>query len=174
MAQTLSSRLLLQILGQEVETTENKKGTISAEIAADYVFGDGTTSSTMDLLWSDRRTLAASASETLDLAGSLTDSFGNTLTFVKVTAIVIRNRNTVAGDTIEVGPDPSNGFTGFFKAAADRVRCAPGVAQFPGLVVLVAPQGFTVGAGATDELQVTEIGGVNSVVYDIMVFGRSA
>ena len=45
---------------------------------------DGTGAGAANRLWSDRRTLAASATEDLDLAGVLTEHLGGTLTLARI------------------------------------------------------------------------------------------
>ena len=55
-----------------------------------------------DQAWHDTRTLAAT-SETLDLAGSLTNAFGSTVTFARVKGIVIHNKATTAAYNLTVG-----------------------------------------------------------------------
>src|SRR4051812_29045516 len=70
----------------------------------------GTAVDCADVVWSDQRTLALSTAESLDLAGSLTNAFGTTLTFVKVKAIYIQNTETRAGAILAVGGAASNAF----------------------------------------------------------------
>jgi len=50
---------------------------------------NGTGANSGDLMFHDQRTLAASANEDLDLAGSLANAFGTTLTFVELRAVLI-------------------------------------------------------------------------------------
>ena len=51
---------------------------------------NGTGSGQASQVFTDTRTLAGSATEDLDLAGSLTNAFGTTLTFTKIKAIIVR------------------------------------------------------------------------------------
>src|SRR5690554_2219486 len=52
-------------------------------------FSNGTGAGQANIWWHDQRTIAASGSENLDLAGSLTDVFGATKTFTRIKAILI-------------------------------------------------------------------------------------
>lgn len=129
----------------------------------------GTTASKADKAFADTRTLAASANEDLDLAGSLLDPFGATLTFVKVKGIYVK---AASGNTnsVKLKPAASNGFTGPFNAAADTVILPPG-----GFVVLAAPvSGWTVTAGTGDKINLANSAGSTSVTYDIVIIGTSA
>jgi hypothetical protein len=129
----------------------------------------GTGASQADLLWVSERTLAASASENLDLAGGLVDVFGNTLTFVKIKAILIK---AATGNTnsVVVGGAGSNTFVGPFADATDKVGIPPnGYAKF-----LAPVSGWAVTAGTGDILQIANSGGTTGVTYDIIIVGTSA
>jgi len=132
-------------------------------------FQDGTTDGKADRLWSDVRTLAASASENLDLAGSLTDPGGATVTFVKVKAIFVRATATNVNDVV-LGNAAANAFVGPFGAAAHTLAVKPG-----GTLLLVAPNtGWTVTAGTGDQVKVLNGGAGTAVEYEIIILGTSA
>lgn len=130
---------------------------------------NGTGANQADLLFADTRTLAASATEDLDLAGSLTDAFGATITMVEVVAILIladagNANNVVVGDATSPVP--------LFGGTNPTISIKPG-----GMFMIVAPNAsgqFAVGAGATDDLKIANSGGGTSVTYSIIVVGRSA
>ena len=131
--------------------------------------GNGTGASQADLLFTDTRTLTASGTEDLDLAGSLTDVFGVTLTFVSVKSIIVK---AASGNTnnVEVKPATTNGFLGPFNAAADTLEIPPG-----GHIQLHAPvNGWPVTATTADLITVTNGGAGTSVTYDIIIIGASA
>lgn len=129
----------------------------------------GTGSNQADLLFTDQRTLGASATEDLDLAGSLTDALGATLTFVKVKAIMISAANTNTNN-VEVTPAAANGFLGPFADASDQLDISPG-----GRVYLEAPvSGWDVTAGTGDILTITNSAGSTGVTYDVIIVGASA
>jgi hypothetical protein len=132
-------------------------------------FAAGTGNGQVDRKFTDKRTLAASANEDLDLAGSLVDAFGAVITFAKVRAIRIKaapeNTNNVV-----VKPAAANGFLGPFGAAAHTLTLPPG-----GEVVLVAPvAGWPVTAGTADLLNVANSGAGTSVTYEVEILGASA
>lgn len=130
-------------------------------------FGDGTGADQAQKLWTDQRTLAASATEDLDLAGGVSDVFGNVLTFTKVKALVIK---AAAGNTnnVLVGGASSNGFITPFGGATHTVTVRPG-----GTLVLIAPDatGYAVTAGTGDLLKIANSAGSTGVTYDITVIG---
>lgn len=128
----------------------------------------GATDGKSDLIWHDERDLAATTAEELDLAGSLTNAFGDTLTFAKIDAIMFKNTSSLAA-TLEIGPPAANGLALPWKAADDKLLFEPG----GGMWLLAAPAGWAVTAATGDLLEVENVDGVASV-YEIAFVGRSA
>lgn len=164
------------------------KGTIKASIDAVYTnlldlgsavdnfsktakieLGNGTGANTADRMFHDQRTLNASASEDLDLAGSLTNDFGSTLTFVELRAVLI---TAAAGNTnnVLVSRPASNGVP-LFSAAGDEILIPPGGAF---LWACGADGKVTVTASTGDLLHVANSGAGTSVTYDVVIIGTSA
>jgi hypothetical protein len=130
---------------------------------------NGTGDNQADKIFSDTRTLAASANEDLDLAGVLSDPLGAALTFAKVKAILVK-ASTGNTNNVVVGGQATNGFLGPFGALAHTVAVPPG-----GALLLAAPKaGWAVTAGTVDLLKVANSAGGTSVTYDIVILGTSA
>lgn len=128
----------------------------------------GTGAGQADKVYSKTRTIAASSSETLDLAGVLPDPFGVTLTFVKVKAIYISAHATNTNQVC-FGGAASNGFLGPFKDATD-IHCID-----PGSFELVTSiPGWTVVAATGDLLKVANSSSGTGVTYDVIIIGTSA
>lgn len=128
----------------------------------------GTATGQADKIFSDTRTIAASGTEDLDLAGVLVDALGATLTFVKVKAVLIV---AAAGNTnaVRVTRPASNGAP-LFLAASDGLDVLPG-----GTFLWTAPgAGITVTAGTGDLLTVANSSSGTSVTYDVVIIGTSA
>jgi hypothetical protein len=157
-----------------------------------YRWGSGTDDGTVagipakfDKVWSDRRTLGATSSETIDLAGSLTNSFGVTVTFVELCALLIVNRTTTSTSSLLVGQNSATSVAGFWSQGGTynlgvdfplaRSVVDPAVAGPPivyGMLWKLSPRGFAVGAGSTDLLYVGTPS--TGATYDICLIGRSA
>lgn len=129
---------------------------------------NGTVIDAADIIWRDQRTVNDAANDDLDLAGGLTDAFGNTLTFVKIKGIYIKNRNTTAGESLDVGGG-TNTFNTWLGADGDIITIGPN-----GLFMLWNPSlaGYAVTAGTGDVLRLTGSGG--NITYDIVLLGTSA
>lgn len=136
-----------------------------------FTFTNGTAANQADRLFSDTRTLAASANEDLDLAGTtLLDAFGAALTFVRLRGIIVA---AAAGNTnnVVIGGAATNGFTSWVGASTHTVTVRPG-----GVFSLVGPDtsGYTVTAATGDLLRVANSGAGTPVTYDIILIGASA
>lgn len=143
---------------------------VTAEMHAPIVLAQGTGSGRADIAYQDKsRTLAASATENLDLAGVLTDVFGATITDAKVKAIEVWADPGNTNDVV-FGGAASNAFVGPFGGTLPTMALQPG-----GRAVIVAPNaGWTVTAGTGDILKVTNGGAGTPVTYGIKVLGASA
>lgn len=127
---------------------------------------NGTATGQASKIFSDQRTLAASATESLDLAASLVDALGSTLTFATIKAIYIKASADNTNDVI-VGGAASNAFYGPFDAADNTVQVKPG-----GAMLLVAPKtGWAVTASTADILKIANSAGTTGVTYDVVLVG---
>ncbi|HEX7943752.1 MAG TPA: hypothetical protein VF495_03760 [Phenylobacterium sp.] len=132
-------------------------------------FVPGTGPGQVDKMYAGTRTLSASSSENLDLAGGLSDPFGVTLTCVKVRFIYVHALATNTND-VQVGGAASNGFLGPFADLTDIVVVKPG-----GQFLATAPAGgWTVTASTGDLLKVANSSSGTGVTYDVIVGCTSA
>lgn len=131
-------------------------------------FSDGTGANQAQKVFSDTRTISASSSESLDLAGVLTDAFGATLTFAEIKALIIKAAVGNTNDVI-VGGAASNAWVGHVGDATDTITVKPG-----GTLCLIAPNaaGYAVVASTGDILKVANSGGTTGVTYDIIIIGN--
>jgi hypothetical protein len=129
----------------------------------------GTGANQADKIFSDTRTLGASATEDLDLAGGLTDAFGASITFARVKIIAV---SAIAGNTNDVvlGAAATNTFVGPFGAATHTVKVRPS-----GFVCFACSDatGWVVTASTADLLRVGNGGAGTGVTYDIVIIGTS-
>lgn len=118
-----------------------------------------------NVLFSDERTLAASASEDLDVAGVLADALGSTIAAAEVVAIAIV---AAAANTNDVQlTRPANGVPSFL-AASDGVAIGPG-----DIFLLTNRKGIAVAAGTGDLIHVANGAAGTSVTYQIVIIGRT-
>ena len=134
---TLATTIAIKVIATQVSSADLADATFPLNYSDSTSMATGTGASQSDLLFTDQRTIAASSTEDLDLSGSLSDAFGNTLAFVKVKAITIiaASENT---NNVTVSPASSNGFLGPFADASDLLAIPPG-----GFITLTAPVGIS-------------------------------
>lgn len=127
----------------------------------------GTAAGQCDLIWHDSRTLATAA-ESIDLSGALSNGLGVTAVFVRVRVIAIENTQVETGRYLLVGGVANGLATWVGDAATDKVRVGAS-----GVFLLTSPvDGFAVVAGTGDLLRVESVGG--SVTYKIIILGTTA
>lgn len=146
-------------------------GTVSAPLTfrKGITLLNGTGGNQADKAFHDRRTLAASTAEDLDLAGVLVDAFGATLSFARVKGLIISSVSANANN-ITVGGAGANGFISWVGAAAHTVTVRPG-----GCLALYAPDAtaYAVTSATADLLHITNAGAGTSVTYDVVIIGSS-
>lgn len=133
--------------------------------------GDGSGAGKADRQYSKTRTLAASATEDLDLAAVLTDIFGQTLTFARVKGLFVRAAKTNTNNVV-VGAASANQWVTLLNSTG-TVTLRPG-AWFGACCDVIDATGWAVTAGTGDLLKVANSAGGTSVSYDIIVIGNSA
>ena len=121
-----------------------------------------------DTIWKSTRTLAASASENLDLNGVLADVFGSTVNLLRVKAIMIAAHATNTNGVV-VGDASSNAWATLLNGAG-TVTLPPGAA-----FAAATPDatGWVVTPATGDQLKVANAGGSTSVTYDVLIIGAA-
>lgn len=139
------------------------------KLAQQMNFTQGAGAGQSDMIWHDQRTITASSTDSLDLAGTALQSpFGANLTFARIKLLLVR---AATGNTnnVNVTRPASNGVP-WVLAAGDGVPVLPG-----GLFFWYAPSaaGIAVTAGTGDLIDIVNSGAGTSVTYDIVIVGAS-
>lgn len=154
--------------------------TQSIGLSEALTFAFGTGAGKANQIWHDRRTLAASANEELDLNGSLENPFGQVVSFANIKGILVINRSdealgahTATDAEIAIGGAASAEFLGPFQAAGDKLGVPAG-----GVFLIATPDasGWTVAGdyvSTTDKLKITNLDGADEALYDIYLWGES-
>ncbi|MGW5409023.1 hypothetical protein [Streptomyces spiralis] len=146
-------------------------GRAAQSLSRSMSLDSGTGAGNADRVFSDRRTLAASATEDLDLAGVLLDAFGSAITFARVKGLIIA---AATGNTnnVVVGAASSNPWATLL-GATHTLTLRPGAFVAVGTGAADAT-GYAVTASTGDLLKVANSGSGTSVTYDIHIIGCSA
>ena len=147
----------------------NETGTRTASVNGAWQIASGLTAGLADKIWSDTRTVGASATDSIDFAAVLVNAFGSIETFVKVRAVVIVAAPTNTTTLTIQRPAAATGLP-IFAAISDAL--APLSAG--GFFAWCDPAaGVTVTPGTGDLLNVVNSGG-GSASYSVAVIGTSA
>lgn len=162
---TLALSLVARLTGAAVS---GESPIFNASIDRSLAFTPGTDAVTKaDILYKADRTLVASATEDLDLAGVLATALGVTIAAAEICAIIIE---AAAGNTNDVvfGPTAAVGALGPFSDITDRLKVAPGDFH-----VLTCKRGWTITAATADKMTFTNGAGGTPVTYTLTLIGRT-
>jgi len=135
----------------------------------------GTAAGQADRLFYDERQLAASATEDLDLVGSLVDDFGAVFSPARIKMLWIKAASlTLPANTnnVIVGAAAATQWAALLGTTG-TVTLRPG-AQFLAAAGDADATGYVCAAGATDLLKIANSGAGSVVNYQIVVIGCSA
>lgn len=162
-----AAKIGMSIVAELANSLDGRIVTDTIRFGPDNTLTNGTGANQANEAFFDRRTLTASSTENLDLAGGLTDAFGTTLAFTKIRALAVyaaaANTNNVL-----VGGAASAQFSTWVGDVTDVVVVRPG-----GLFLLTAPDatGLAVTATTADLLKIANSSSGTSVTYDICIIG---
>jgi len=136
-----------------------------------FQFTDGTGALKAEQHYHDTITLADGASTELDLAGGLTDAFGDTITLTKLKGIYLKNKSADA--TLIYGHSAANGIPIVNAAAlanAGGILIPPGGAD---IKIAADADGWLITAGTGDKLKLEHDGtGSSTMDVDIYLLGE--
>lgn len=146
-------------------------GSAKQSLSRSVSLSNGTGAGKADRVFSDRRTLAASGTEDLDLAGVLLDAFGTAITFARIKGLVI---SAAAGNTnnLLVGAASGSPWATLLNSTG-VVTLRPGAFLAVGTGVADAV-GYAVTATSADLLKIANSAAGTAVTYDIHIIGASA
>lgn len=159
MATTIALTLRRQLSGSYAKSIDLTSGKES--VAIDYAdsYAEGVGANQADIFVSDERTLVAT-SENIDLTATLADFFGTTVDLQLVKELIIRNKNTGAGESLTVS---GTALTGMGTITSITVK--PG-----GTFHWSDPlDGASIVNTTQDVLTINS--GANTVTYDIVIVG---
>lgn len=165
---------LKTIVTAQIETTFKNLLDLSTPIdnltkKAKIELANGTGANSADLCFHDTRTVSASGTDAIDLAGSLAGPFGASQVFVELRAVLVA-ASSANTNNVRVNRPASNGVP-LFLAAGDGIDVPPG-----GVFLWSCPADgkVTVTASTGDLLNIDNSSSGTSVTYDLVVIGCSA
>lgn len=168
MAAGVTASIAVDIKAQLTGTADLGTPRAPANLSALLQFIPGTdTTGKADLLFADERSIAASGTENLDLAGVLTTALGATFTAAEIVAIYIEADDTNTNSVVVFGA-ASNAFNGPLSGTTPKITLQPGNSA-----LLTCKQGWAVTAGTGDLVLVANSSSGTPVVYRVILIGRT-
>lgn len=175
MSTTLTINPITMNVGWDSEsTTTFGTNTVQASrFLYSKTLGNGTGASAANKMFATTYTISASSTQQVDLAGVLTDFYGNTVTFTKIKVLYIELTTTTSASTIKVGGGTdgagTNAFINWVAAAADLVRIRNG-----GCLMLACTDatGYAVTAATGDILALVNEDVSNAATVNIFLAGE--
>lgn len=136
-------------------------------LASGLVFANGSGASQVNCVWTASGTIAAAGTVDYDLAGGITDAFGDAITFTSIKLMCIENLSATA--TMLVG-DAAAPFASWITDPTDTVIIAPSSCLF---LVNPTAAGYAVTATTGDTLRLAypAAGPPATLAYNIVLWG---
>lgn len=167
-AATVTGRVNASVSATEGAVADLGTAAFNGALSYAQTYTSGTGNGAVDVLWSDTRTLAASARDSLDLSGVLTTALNQTFSPAKIKCVMV---TALAANTnnVNIGGATAGGWIGFFGDVTDKIVVKPG-----GVFMDCSPNtGFTVTNSSADALLIINSGAGTGVTYSIMILGTS-
>jgi hypothetical protein len=164
MAISQTSTLAVTLSALLADSLDNS--TVRDEVSKSYSLSitNGTGASQANQLWHDTRTVLTGATDSLDLAGVLTNGIRQTVTFASIKLVLVKA--AAANSTIISVTRPAANGVPIFSAAGDAAPLGPN-----GVFLWSSPvSGVTVTASTGDLLDIVNAAGA-SATYDIFIVG---
>jgi hypothetical protein len=165
---SVTANIRLDVSGKQESALDLGTAALPFGLNVEAALTNGVAAGMADRAFTDTRTLAASATENLDIAASLVDAFGATIAFAKIKAVIIRAAAANVND-VQVTRPATLGVP-LFLAAGDGLAIKPGYA----FAFFGTGAGITVTPDTGDLLTITNSGGTTGVTYDVIIIGTSA
>jgi hypothetical protein len=182
---SLSTKIVASITGTHTKSFSLDTSVSGApKLEENFTLSDGTGDDQADKIYFTSGTLAASADIDIDLSGSLTDIYGQTVAFVTVKFFMVCNtsdeQDTPTDAIIQVGggdgQDGTNAFDTWItsdtpgNAGSEAVKITDG-----GFIIIGSRNdGYAVTAATADLLTIKNLDGSDAASYEVMVIGTSA
>ena len=170
----LTGNWAVSLIAKLTSATDFSTAVYEPTVRATQALTSGTGAGQADLLFADVRTVAGGANDDLDLAGGLTDVYGNTITMAELVGVLLINapQSGTANTTDLTLGGGSNPVAGFLGGTAPTIGpIKPGGVLFIGASDAAGLGVVTAGTG--DILRISNSAGA-SATYQVAILGRSA
>lgn len=169
MATALKTFIDLNLIASLESGASGQVGGIAHQITLVRSLVNGTSEGQCDRVYQVTSTLAASGTDTYDLAGVVENVYGTVISFAEVQLLAIQSQGAT-GQNLTIGKAASNPVTTIWSGTS-AVEVVPGggtIMKYGGV------DGYAITAGSADSITVTNTHGSASITYTLLIVGRSA
>ncbi|MGW0805270.1 hypothetical protein [Nonomuraea sp. NPDC002799] len=162
----LDTKLYLELVANYTGTSDLTTPSAPIAVRRQVNLTSGVGAGQADLIWADTRTVAPSATDSLDLAASLSGLLGGTVTFARIKGLIVAAAATNTNNVLVQRP-ATNGVP-LFSAVSANIPLKPG-----GVFTWFDPSaaGVVVTPTSGDLIDFVNSGAGTSVTYDVVVIG---
>lgn len=162
-----SLKVVTRVTGKQSNAGDLASPSFTISESYEQVYDDGTAAEQAQVIFADTRTIAATSSSNIDLAGGLPHPLGGTIAFTAIKELLIVAAAANTGNLL-FGEGVASAFVGPFGASAVGLEVPPG-----GILHLRNPgaTGWAVAAGSADVLAAENLG-AGSADFDIIIVGE--
>lgn len=160
----LSGSIKVDLIATLVKALDLQTGTVPLNFSYTWTIASGTAANQADKIFADTRSTAGT--DSLDMAGSLLDVFGDAFTPARIKGLAIKAAGANAADLRLTRPAAGVPILG---ATGDYVVIRPG-----GLFLWAAPDATGVAVTATTADLIDLVVASGTLAYDIVILGSSA
>lgn len=170
----LTTDILLRLKATQTGSNDFGNDSFKPTMKKELQTTDGTTANKADILFIDERSVATASNDDIDLAGSLSDAYGATITAAEIVAIFIINeaKDGTANTTDLTIGGATSPFVGFLGGTTPTI----GPIKPGGFVMIGAGDAAGIGTvtgGSADELRIANSSGATAT-YQIAIVARTA
>lgn len=158
----LTSRVIASMLSSQTSTLDLGSASFTPSLNYSESMTLGTGNDGFQIVYADSGTIAASDSTTYDLAGAITDAFGNTFTCATLKGVMVTAPSTNTNDVLVGGA--TAGQIAWMTDGTDTLGTA--IVRPGGVLLWMAPRtGITVTNTTRDKMRLRNSAGTSGVKY---------
>lgn len=161
----LDTKLYLELVANYTAALDLTTAAAPVRFARQGILASGAGANAADLVWTDQRTISPSATDTLDLAGTLTGMLGGTVTFARIKGLFVAA--AAANVTNITITRPATNGVPLMTAVSSGIAVKPG-----GIFAWYDPSaaGVAVTAATADLIDFVN-SGATAATYDVVIIG---
>lgn len=167
----LSSSLSFSFAANLTKAFDLAAGATPYALSRNYGYADGAGAGQANRIYQDRNTLAASGTIDVDLAGTLTDVYGDPVVFARIKALIVAAADANTNNVVLGGV--ANGISSLFAPQTTGTLAVRPGGMFVVACGIADATGYVITAATADLLHIINSAGGTGVDYELIVVGSA-